>query len=464
MLADRGTLRRSVRPGLLVAGLIASFLASGCASLTVPGADGVPVRLAPPELVAPVHAPEVPIPLTALRQPRPDVYRLAPGDVLGVYVEGFLGDRTQPLPVYVGDRVERPNERQAVPAAGYPVPVHENGTIQLPGVPPLPVTGRSIPETQQAIRDLYVKEKLINEKVDRVFVSLLQPRKYKVLVFRQETPVANQSQLGLDLNKRGSAFLIELPAYENDVLNALARTGGLPGADAENEVIVFRGSFRPDGEGDLLCQQLNRSPQQWLQSNLVENSTVTKIPLFVQPGCVPPITPPDIMLGNGDVVFLRGRNEQVFFTGGLLPPGAYYLPRDVPLDVLTAVSYVRGPLFNGAFGGSNLSGALIQPGLGNPSPRLLVVLRKTPNGGQIPLVVDLRRAMTDPQERIAVRANDMLILQEMPEDAVLRYAYQTFFNFNLLWTPINTNNVTGVVDVSAPDRLPGRLGQVNLFP
>ena len=32
----------------------------------------------------------------------------------------------------------------------------------------------------------------------------------------------------------GTGQIIDLPAYQNDVLTALARTGGLPGTDAKN--------------------------------------------------------------------------------------------------------------------------------------------------------------------------------------------------------------------------------------
>src|SRR5262249_14415650 len=135
--------------------------------------------------------------------------------------------------------------------------------------------------------------------------------------------------------------------------------------------------------------------------------------------------------------------------------------RDHDLDAIEAVATVRGPLFNGAFGGSNLSGTLIQPGIGNPSPALLTVLRRTPNGGQVPIVVDLNSAVRDPHERVILRAGAVLVLQEFPEQAFARYLTQTFFNFNLLWEPIHSKFVTGVVDVAAPDRLPGRLGVFN---
>jgi porphobilinogen synthase len=38
--------------------------------------------------------------------------------------------------------------------------------------------------------------------------------------------------------RRSAGFPLDLPAYENDVLNALTRSGGLPGAEAEDEVGV----------------------------------------------------------------------------------------------------------------------------------------------------------------------------------------------------------------------------------
>ena len=56
--------------------------------------------------------------------------------------------------------------------------------------------------------------------------------------------------------RRGSGFAVDLPAYENDVLNALALTGGLPGSDAVNEIVIYRGSFRGDQDRAALLDQL----------------------------------------------------------------------------------------------------------------------------------------------------------------------------------------------------------------
>jgi hypothetical protein len=50
--------------------------------------------------------------------------------------------------------------------------------------------------------------------------------------------------------KRGTGKLVKLPAGENDVLHALAETGGLPGLDARNEIVIVR---RRKGGASVNC-------------------------------------------------------------------------------------------------------------------------------------------------------------------------------------------------------------------
>ena len=74
----------------LIAILIVA-LTSGCASVTNPVANGVPVRRLPPELLAgPEREQMQTIPLTLLGQDPAEEYALAAGDVLGVFVGGVL--------------------------------------------------------------------------------------------------------------------------------------------------------------------------------------------------------------------------------------------------------------------------------------------------------------------------------------------------------------------------------------
>jgi hypothetical protein len=314
------------------------------------------------------------------------------------------------------------------------------------------------------VYDRYVgNDKPIKQpEIARISVTLLHPRQYHVLVFRQESSTFNPGVEGFPVpgSKRGLGYEVELPAYENDVLHALSQTGGLPGLDAYNEIIVMRNRFHNDHEKMAVIEELRANHGKAGRTPMLNRgSQVIRIPLRLPCGETIHIRSEDVILRSGDVVFLEAREGEFFFTGGLLPPGAHLLPRDFDIDVVEAVALVRGSLINGAFGGSNLSGNLIQPGIGGPSPTSLVIVRKTPGGGQIKVLVSLKRALNDPTERINVQKGDLLILQETPEEALVRWITQTFFNFNLTWEPLHQKHLQGVIDVSAPDRLPGRLLQ-----
>jgi protein involved in polysaccharide export with SLBB domain len=455
------------RPGrpraLLVLVVLLGTLPAGCAALANPLAEGVPARLVPPELLARAKCEEQTIPLNLLRQPSSPVYRLAPGDVLGIYIEGVLGERTQAIPIQVGPQVQVREQHRLPPSAGYPIPVDENGTITLPRLGTLPVQGLTLAEVREAIRKLGLEKEVLKQGNEQILVTLMHPRRYQVLVFRQEAANYTTTPQGLTLNaKRGTGYLIDLPASENDVLHALAQTGGLPGLDAYNEIIM-RDCFLNDTDRAALQHQLEAMPGSPLQA-LPRTSQVVHIPLRLPHGAKLPIRPEDILLGNGDVVFMEARDEEVFYTGGLLPPGIFVLPRDRDLDVVEAIAFARGPRYHGDFGGSTLSGNLVNPGVGNPSATLLTVLRRTPRCGQVPIIVDLNAAMRHPQERILVQAGDVLILQEKPGEALGRWFYQSFFNFNIFWNAIKTKNAAGVFDIASPDRIPGRVGTVVIQP
>src|SRR6266849_7969427 len=130
-------------PLLLAASLLCVSL-GGCASLTNPTVDGIPARRLPPELLfGRVRDDEITIPLSLLGQPAPQTYRLGPNDVLGVFLEGVLGEPKQPLPVYF---LDSPRVRAGI---GYPISVREDGTIALPYVEPIPVEGKSLTEAEE---------------------------------------------------------------------------------------------------------------------------------------------------------------------------------------------------------------------------------------------------------------------------------------------------------------------------
>ncbi len=461
----KGTGRRSphARAWRLVAAALLVCHLGGCAAVTNPIVGGVPVRRLPPgALQNKPRELQHTLPLTLLGQKAPDVYRVDVGDVLGVYIEGVLGDRNVAPPVNLAPAVEVREQRRLPPAFGYPLSVREDGTVTVPLVGPVRVARLSLAEVQEAIRRACVAREVLQPGRERIVVTLLHPRQYNVVVMRQESSnITLAPGGGLGGGKRGTGHLVDLPAYENDVLHALAETGGLPGLDTFNAVVIFRGCFGGGQDRAAFLHEFQALPPgaPWLPAGGCRE--VVRIPLRLLPGEPPPFGPQDVILQSGDVVFLEARDAELFYTGGLLPPGEYVLPRDYDLDVVEAVARVQGSLINGAFGGSNLSGALIAPGIGNPSPSMLTVLRRLPGGEQLPIRVDLRRALTDSRERIRVQSGDVLLLQEMPSEALTRYFSQTFLNFSLAWQAIHERFVTGVVDISTPERIPNRVGVIN---
>src|SRR5438270_680630 len=70
--------------------LVSSLILSGCQSMTNPLLDGVPARRLPPEYLGRSRESLKNIPLSLLRQRRPDIYLVDSGDILGIFVEKIL--------------------------------------------------------------------------------------------------------------------------------------------------------------------------------------------------------------------------------------------------------------------------------------------------------------------------------------------------------------------------------------
>jgi protein involved in polysaccharide export with SLBB domain len=387
----------------------------------------VRVRQLPPEFFGRPKADLRPIPLSLLRQQPPAAYRLDSGDLLGVWIEGILGKKEEPPPIASVDTAVGGLKSTAV---GYPIPIREDGTVLLPLIPPLSLRGLTLVEAQEAVRKAYtIDRQLLPKGKENLIVTLIRPREYSVLVIREDGGGATGAvspTSGPNLNvgsfsfntvaqttPRGSGSVIGLPAYENDVLNALARTGGLPSLDASNEVIIQRGGFKGGKATTFDGDSIN----------------VVRIPLRLRQGEDVPFRPQDIILNSGDVVLIQARPFERFFTGGLLGAGEYALPRDFDLDVVQAVARVRGPLINGGFNQNNFTGAVSTSGLGNPNPSLLSVVRKTEAHGQVTIKVDLNRALTDPREKILVQSGDILILQYTLGESFTQY-WTSVFRFD----------------------------------
>lgn len=629
---------------------LAVCLSSGCAAFH--SVRGIPVAAVPEEYLGTTRDHQRTIDLSLLRRARQPAYLLDRGDVLGVYVEGELGRIGDPPPVSL------PLPADGPPSFGFPMPIRDDGTISLPVAGTIPVRGLTVAQAEQAVLRAYLTpRRLLNPETARVLVSLNRPRMHNVLVIRQEAgnelaASSGQGTLNLGMLKRGTGRVVSLPAYQNDVLHALAQTGGLPGLDAENAIYVIRGRHDDFPPGQSAPTQLTlplgqnerrRSPNtiiraqsaqrpmesdsfadtawpvarrpvapvgttrraaygsadsdeadysllpraaygsaepasmvpghaprpayaggqdfatapqprtaqvdspvsqagyashaaqvpfaqpvtqarfenpamqarfetpamqaQWSQppaglspQNLLptphplpgpnlmplqpgyapqaynsvpapqgyapypapqgyapmpgqgwsgaptealipggdlsggdlavadwpglpdgnlDSRHVVRIPVRLSPGETVDIREEDIILSDGDIVFIESRETEVYYTGGLLGGGQYTLPRDYDLDVLGAIAVAQGSQSGAGVGGAASSGgtsALNQDV--TTSASRIVILRRTPEGGQIPIEVDLYAALKDPNERVIIQPGDYILLRYKPIEAI----------------------------------------------
>jgi protein involved in polysaccharide export with SLBB domain len=438
------------------AALCLFMMLTGCAALTNPVANGIPVQRMPPELLGESKNAMESLPVSALRQAPPVEYLLGAGDVLGIWIEGILGEKGQAPPV------QHSEGSKLAPAIGFPIPIRSNGTIALPFVDPIKLQGKTLEQAEEAIRKSYtVDKKIIQPGRERIYVTLQKPRQYHILVIRQDSGSDTAATASFSNNatgfviapggstpgvRSGKGYSIDLPAYENDVLNALARTGGFPGSDAVNEIIIERGAFRGGQERADILKKLQGSPN---GAFIDGEDHVIRIPLRFRKGEYPMIAPESVILQTGDVVYIGARQSDVFFTGGLLPPRQFVLPRDVDLDVVEAIIQAGGAINSGGLSALNVSGTTLPPGVGAPSPALVMVLRRTPQGGQVNIRVDLDRALRDPRERILIQPKDIVLMQEMPQQAITRY-FSTAFNYSIAYQLLNSSRASSATSLSGP--------------
>jgi hypothetical protein len=150
------------------------------------------------------------------------------------------------------------------------------------------------------------------------------------------------------------------------------------------------------------------------------------IPMRLRPGQVPDIRPEDIVLRDGDIVYVESRETDVYYTGGLLGGGEFPIPRDFDLDVLQAVSMARGNAF-----GASISTGLLGGAAQNVPPTELIVLREIPGRRQLAIRVDLNTAVNDPRQRIYVKKRDTLLLRYKPQEELINFASGVFYTFGI---------------------------------
>ena len=374
-----------------------------------------------------------PIDSTRLQAPRPSAYLLDSGDVLGVFVEGVLGKVNEMPPVHY------PEPGSDVgPSIGYPIVVRQDGTVSLPLVQAIPVRGMTVIQAEDLIKKRFLESEIVNEQ-NRIMVSLMRKRTVGVIVIR-----GDQSNSRFAAGSRGTSSRavnarsdfsqrverLRLPVGDNDLMNALALTGGLPGLNAKDNIRVYRGGTTPSpvqrsySQNEFALnefQQNQPSPFPRSRTNRSGNYQPTN-------GTYDSIGRSFLsrsrqlsQLKDGDIVVIDPKPTEVFYTGGLLNGNEYPIPRDRPLDILEAVALAGGNQVN-------------RSGIG-PVPMIqpteLTVLRKQPNGSQLNFRIDMNEAYRNPAQRLTVQPGDYLILRHSPQQQIGNIGIGTFNTYGV---------------------------------
>lgn len=379
------------------------------------------------------------ISMERLRQDPPPAYLLDADDVLGIYIENVLGTPDEPPPVHFDDNGDKP------PAIGFPIPVREDGTIALPLVPPIKVAGMTMPQATEVIRKAYtIDRQLLPEGKDRIIVTLIRKRVYRVLVVREEANVALSANGQLGPSKRGTGYTVDLDAYENDLLHALNETGGLPGLDAKNEILIYRGGFKGAVERDMLVAQINASKDPCgADCPIPPDPHVVTIPIRFHPECMPTFTEEDIILETGDIVMIQSRDREKFYTAGVLGGGEHLLPRDYDLNVLQAIAVAGGAVgTGGALPGNGTGGGGGGRGgqSGGIAPSKAIIFRSLPGNRQVAIRVDLNRALEDPGQRLLIQPEDVILVRYTFAEEIWNTALSVV-RFNFLFNGFNGGGV-----------------------
>jgi protein involved in polysaccharide export with SLBB domain len=299
------------------------------------------------------------------------------------------------------------------------VAVQADGSISLPLVDQLMVRGLTISQAEERIRQRFLDgPKPILTMRNRILVSLMRKRTVSVYVLRGDDSASASRFMGRanlsnqPVNSRSDnsqrADRLQLPAGDNDLLNALSRTGGLPGVNARPGVRISsdRKSHGFSVQGQSPFPRTGSANHGFRSAR-----EITTVPTRQTPGFPRTISRNDIRLSQGDVVVVEPRDTEVFYTSGLLRGGEFPIPRDRGLDVVEAVSIAGGTLTS--------NGPL------NTTGTELLVIRRRPDGSQFTIAVDLNRAISNPAERIQVRPGDVLMLRYFPAEQIRNIGLQT---------------------------------------
>ena len=426
--------RRPLKAAPFLALFVLSLIQCGC-FLTGAPRNTVPA-CAMPELLVGTRSCQVPIDLTLLGQTRPKEHLIGPGDTLSIYIHGILPTPEMPLAQMIQQTPSGltdyypPIGPIRTPPVGPSIVVSANGTLRLPYVGNVQVSGMTLDQAMEEILKIYREKQIIQPEHEKILINLTRPRVQRITIVREDSQTNSIMQLTqtgqFPFIKHGVGQVIDLPIYENDVLHALSASGGLPGLDAKSEVWILR-----DGQNGIPLGDLeSRMGDEVALAGLKQNRQFVRIPLRVIPGQPLEFGPEDVVLNDGDVLFVPSRSEEVFYTGGLLQGGQIPLPRDKDVDIVEAMSLIGASVGSPAGYGGAVFAAGQKPGNLIP-PTRGVIIRKLPNGEILAIRIDMHCALDDPSERIIVEPGDTVMLFYKPHQLVIN-SLANMVNFSFL--------------------------------
>jgi RNA polymerase sigma factor (sigma-70 family) len=253
------------------------------------------------------------IPLATLKQRPVELYRVGPGDTLGIVVDGVLGNSKEFLPTNSGVLI------------GYPIPVRDDGTINMPQLQPLKVSGLTLEEIRQSLKQAYVgKGKVFREESEySAIVTMYRKRTFHVLVIRQDVDDEATSLRNALAGKpsRGTGQVVQLTMGENDIGTSLAMSGGMPGSSAMDVVVIERTRSRANTSS--ATGRTRHSGGEDGRPGGAVSKRVIRIPLKAPVGDPWRFTEEDITLEDGDVVFVPARQWMAELVCSLLSVGGY---------------------------------------------------------------------------------------------------------------------------------------------
>jgi hypothetical protein len=447
-LSDKKSWLTSGMLGLLLA--IAAISSTGCTSILSP-IRGIPVRMLPPQFMWRPRSEMIPLDLYNLTRKQPKEYELDGGDLLAVYIEGVTGEPDAIVPTHFPEKGS-----DLAPVTGYPFPIRDDGTVSLPLIPAINCTGMTLTKLEERIRDEYtVKRKILVPGRDRITIGLIKERTTRVIVVRQDQSIDNkmtqrvgqqQQKVIQGADESGKGFVLDLKAYKNDLMNALAESGGLPGLSAKNEVKILRRAKADPEKRKMFIRDFyaQHSLDPCLcPPPLPEDPTTTIVPLRYYPEEMPDVREEDIILYEGDIVYIESREAEFFYTGGMLPGGQFPLPRDYDLDALGAMGvagFGAGSVNSGGAGGGGGGFGGAMGGMGGAAPSNLFIVRKTPCNQQITIKVDTLLAIENPRENILIAPGDTLILRYKAREELLNFGIAAFFAYGIAFFFDQVNN------------------------